>query len=74
METSVAKCPTTVSGEKSPTCEISNVRINDDNLSAQNLNGFLSMQTFFKISEVKKIIEIVSISTKDFKIVLLKFT
>ena len=52
VDTNVAKCATTVSGEKSPICGISKVRINDERRSAQNLNGFLSMQTFFITSEM----------------------
>ena len=54
VETNVAKCAITVSGEKSPVSDISNVRIKDERRSAQNLKGLRSMHTFFITSEILK--------------------
>lgn len=50
VETNVARCVTRIIGEKSVRSVISIVRKRDDNLCAQNRNGFRSIATFAWIS------------------------
>ena len=72
VATSVAKWPTTVSGDRSPICENSNVRIKDERRSAQNLKGLRSIHTFLITSEITKHLNIKYISTTGRQNILVK--